>query len=96
MAANIPVGQFPLGQLAITPAAHAAFEKTGEKVIGFLTRHHNDDWGEVDEGDQAYNAWAVLHASRLLSAYRLSDGTEFWIITEADRSATTILLPSDY
>jgi hypothetical protein len=87
---------FRMGQVCITPAAQAAFEKNGEKIIHFLSRHHGCDWGEVDEEDKAMNVWAVENAARLFSAYRLGDGTAFWIITEADRSVTTILLPADY
>jgi hypothetical protein len=92
----MPTTSVPLGQLVITPAAHAAFERTNEKVIRFVSRHRNSDWGDVDDEDKAANDKAVAEGGRLHSAYRLNDGTGFWIITEADRSATTILLPSDY
>ena len=62
----------------------------------FLDRHARGDWGEVDVEDQQANQDALLHGERLLSAYRTSAGVRLWVITEADRSATTILLPEEY
>ena len=60
-------------------------------------RHAAGDWGELDSEDQAANGWAVVFGDeRLLSAYRLADTTRIWVITEADRSATTVLLPEEY
>ena len=54
------------------------------------------DWGKLDEHGQQENAFSLPKGMRLLSAYRLSDGTKFWLITEADRSVTTALLPEEY
>nr|MBA2637786.1 hypothetical protein [Solirubrobacterales bacterium] len=54
------------------------------------------DWGEVDEEDKAANERSLKEGTRLLSAYHLKDGTKVWLITEADRSATTLLLPQEY
>jgi hypothetical protein len=54
------------------------------------------DWGEVDAHDKAENEYSLQHGFRLLSTYRLADGTKIWVITEADRSSTTILLPEEY
>jgi len=62
----------------------------------FLQRHAAGDWGEVDAHDKTKNEYSLQHGFRLLSAYRLADGTKIWIITEADRSATTLLLPEEY
>jgi len=62
----------------------------------FLTRHANGDWGELDEHDLKANEYGLEHGLRLLSAYTLSSGVRIWVITEADRSSTTILLPSEY
>ncbi len=62
----------------------------------FLQRHAAGDWGEVDAHDKAENEYSLQQGFRLLSAYRLADGTKIWIITEADRSATTLLLPEEY
>lgn len=61
-----------------------------------LSRHITGDWGEVDAEDKRANDQSLIDGSRLLSAYRSQDGTKFWIITEADRSVTTVLLPEEY
>lgn len=87
---------FTLGQLVATPGALNAFERNKQAPSEFLQRHVNHDWGDLDEEDKKENDYSVLHGFRILSAYTLKDGTRFWIITEADRSATTILLPSEY
>jgi hypothetical protein len=65
-------------------------------VLAALSRHVIGDWGDVCEEDKKANNHALKDGSRLLSKYRDSRGTKFWIITEADRSATTVLLPEDY
>jgi hypothetical protein len=88
--------KFPLGQLVATPGAGAALDATGENPTTFLRRHWRGDWGDVDEHDRAENELSLVHGFRLLSAYTLKDSTRIWVITEADRSATTILLPSEY
>jgi hypothetical protein len=90
------VGKFPLGRVVATPGALEALEATGQHPLSFLTRHARGDWGELDQEDRAENEYSLTHGLRLLSAYTLTDGTRIWIITEADRSATTILLPSEY
>jgi len=87
---------FPLGQVLATPAALALLGKCGESPSEFLDRHVRGDWGEVDEHDRQANEDALVDGERLLSAYRTKLGEKIWIITEADRSATTILLPDDY
>ena len=92
----MPSARFPLGQLVATPGALAAIEETGENPTYFVRRHVTGDWGEVDEHDRQENESSVEQGFRLLSAYTLSDGTKIWIITEADRSSTTLLLPSEY
>jgi hypothetical protein len=88
--------RFPLGQTMATPGALEAFVRTGETPLPFLARHANGNWGDVDEHDKAENEFSVEHGFRILSAYRLADDTRIWIITEADRSVTTILLPEEY
>ncbi len=90
------MGKFPLGQLAATPGALRALEESGESPTQFLDRHVNGDWGTVDKADAAENEFSVDNDLRILSAYRTSKDVKIWIITEADRSATTILLPSEY
>ena len=90
------IARFPLGRIVATPGALAALEEAGEIPDTFLKRHVTGDWGEVDEHDRQENEFSVAHGFRLLSAYTVTNGTKLWIITEADRSATTILLPSEY
>lgn len=85
---------FPLGQLVAT--ANAAAQLSNEAVSEGLRRHAAGDWGELDDGDRAENENALIAGNRLLSAYTAPNGVKFWIITEWDRSATTVLLPEDY
>ena len=73
-----------------------AFRASGESPLVFLERHLAGDWGDVDEHDRHENELSLQNGWRLLSAYTLSTGVKFWIITEADRSATTFLLPDEY
>lgn len=87
-------GRFPLGRTVITPGALEALSTP--TVLAALHRHLNGDWGDLDAEDKAANERALVDGTRLLSAYRSSDDIKFWIITEADRSVTTILLPSEY
>ena len=80
-----------------TPGALAALERSGEDALLFLTRHGQCDWGEVCADDRKLNDDAVAHeGGRVLSAYSTNLGERLWIITEADRSATTLLLPDEY
>lgn len=85
-----------LGRLLSTPGAIEAMAKAGQQPLEFLKRHRSGDWGEVNAEDWAANDQAVIDGERILSAYTLKDGVRLWIITEADRAATTILLPSEY
>lgn len=89
---------FPLGQVVITACAEAALERRGQLPIvqTMVNRHALGDWGDLDAEDIQTNNEALIHGNRLLSAYEFEDGFKVWIITEADRSATTILLPEDY
>jgi hypothetical protein len=88
--------RFPMGKPAITPAAQAALDAAGIPSVLLLARHIHGDWGDLPVEDLAANELAVLTGKRLLSSYALPAGGKVWIITEADRSATTILLPDDY
>lgn len=83
-----------LGSLLITPGALASINP--EDGTEALRRHQACDWGECSKGDWQENDFAVDKELRILSVYRDREGTKFWIITEADRSATTILLPEEY
>lgn len=85
-----------MGRLCATPGALEAFETTDENSLAYLMRHASGDWGDVSDDDRAENEFSIQNGFRILSAYRLRDGTKIWIITEADRSVTTILLPSEY
>ena len=87
---------FSLGQVVATPGALAALETAQAGAAEYLTRHVNGDWGELGEEDKVENESSGENGFRILSAYTLSTGVKIWIITEADRSATTILLPEEY
>jgi hypothetical protein len=87
---------FPLGQLVATPGALRALQRGEQSPIEFINRHVRGDWGELDEEDQRENDFSVQYGYRILSAYTTSAGETIWIITEADRSATTFLLPEEY
>lgn len=86
--------KFALGQIVATAQAMATL--TMKDIQLALQRHVSGDWGEVGKEDRTANEQSLLDGARLLSAYESSAGMKFWIITEADRSATTVLLPSDY
>jgi hypothetical protein len=85
-----------LGRVVATPGALEALALSGETPATFLRRHAIGDWGDLDEHDLAENEISAREGFRLLSAYHLGDGTKIWVITEADRSSTTILLPGEY
>ncbi len=87
---------FELGQIVATPGALAALEKAGQELVEFLTRHVNREWGDLSPEDQRGNDYSVENGFRLLSSYSTNAGDTIWIITEADRSATTLLLPEEY
>ncbi len=88
--------KFLLGRVVATPGALEALEKAGQLPNEFLDRHVCGDWGEVDEDDARENEFSIEHDLRLMSVYTLKTNVRIWIITEADRSATTILLPDEY
>jgi len=88
--------RFALGQTVATPGALATLTESGERPEPFLVRHERGDWGEVPSEDARANERALRDGTRILSAYRTSAGVKFWVITEADRSATTLLLPEEY
>lgn len=92
----LPRVNFPLGQVVATPGALEAFKRAGEAPEYFLAYHARGNWGELDPQDIEANEKALRDGERLLSAYTLGDGTRIWIITEADRSVTTILLSEEY
>lgn len=86
--------RFPLGQLVCTPCVESNIPLP--EVVSALDRHLAGDWGEVGKEDRAENEFSLREGFRLFSVYRTKAGVKFWIITEADRSVTTVLLPSEY
>jgi hypothetical protein len=90
------ITRFALGQTFITPGAEEALQIAEQTAIEFLRRHMSGDWGELSDEDVKENQLSLKKGFRLLSAYQTGKGQKLWIITEADRSATTILLPSEY
>lgn len=93
---NMGCARFALGMVVSTPAALEVLRAAGQDVVPYLVRHSRGDWGELCEEDKHQNEMAVAHESRLLSCYTLPTQDQIWIITEADRSVTTVLLPEDY
>jgi hypothetical protein len=89
-------GLFPLGKLYITPAAIDVLSRPGENFLLMLSRHRSGDWGELGADDWRANDTAVQSGERIFSSYWTKGREKVWIITEADRSVTTILLPDDY
>lgn len=87
---------FDLGQLVATPGALAALGKTGQNATEFLSRHVRGDWGDLPKEDKDENHLSLEKGFRLLSSYRTTAGDKIWVITEADRSHTTLLLPEEY
>ena len=87
---------FPLGQVVATPGTLAEMEASGESLFSYLQRHLSGDWGEIDAHDRRENELSLREGFRLMSVYTLSNGIRFWIITEADRSSTCVLLPEEY
>lgn len=95
MRSSIPDSpRFSPGRLVATPNALARVP--ADEIATSLVRHLSKDWGEIDEEDQKENDRAVRYGFRILSAYVSRAGVRFWIITEADRSSTCVLLPEDY
>ncbi len=91
--------RFPVGQMVATPAALKALESVGVVVFDLLLRHGAGDWGDVCAEDAEENERSLRMGNRVLSSYTVGTGSEpvkVWIVTEADRSATTVLLPEEY
>jgi hypothetical protein len=88
--------RFDLGQLAATPAALAAISAASQAPLEFVTRHARLEQGELTDGDHQENLFSVDKHLRIFSAFNTDAGAKVWIITEAGRSTTTILLPEEY
>ena len=89
------MGPLPLGRVVATPGALKLLAEAGEDPLSYLARHSSGDWGELNEDDWRENERSLVHGWRVLSSYPVGGG-RVWIITEADRTVTTILLPEDY
>ena len=87
---------FKLGQVVATPSAIDLLRSLALNPLIFLGRHAMGDWGNLDDHDRQCNRDALKHGLRLLSSYQLTRSDRLWIITEADRSSTTLLLPQEY
>ena len=93
---GVAMAKFELGQITATPAVLEALGKNGQAAATFLARHHAGDFGEIDDEDTAGNIRAQEEPfGRILSSYALKDGTRIWVLTEEDRSLTTVLLPEE-
>ncbi len=88
--------KFPLGRTVATPGALDALKEARESPAYYLDRHITGDWGDVPPEDAQENELSLKEGFRILSAYTLSTEVKIWVITEADRSSTTILLPEEY
>ena len=86
---------FPLGQIVATPGALELLDRGAINADELISRHRSGDWGSVPSEDAEENELSVVNGFRILSSYPVGDG-RIWIITEADRSSTTLLLPEEY
>jgi len=87
---------FPAGQFVATPGALSLLEQANKSPLEFLSRHLRGDWGDLCQDDEVENELSLKHGFRLMSSYQVTETEKLWIITEADRSVTTLLLPSEY
>lgn len=95
-AASAPTTElFPLGELTVTQGAAPYLFSGVISALGIVSRHQSGDWGDLCNDDKRCNDHAVSSGGRILSSYRVDATTRLWVITESDRSVTTILLPSE-
>ena len=87
---------FPLGRCCVTPGAVDALSDAATDAATLLHRHEIGDWGRLCEEDKRANDAAVRAGERVISSYVLTSAVEVWVITEADRSVTTVILPEEY
>ena len=90
------MNRFKPGQVVATPGALAAIEASGESVSTYLGRHASGDWGDLKPEDRRENEFSLKVGLRIMSVYKLKTGVTIWVITEADRSSTCVLLPEEY
>jgi hypothetical protein len=91
---SVPIALFRLGHIVATPNALA--QLTQEDITTAIQRHQAGDWGELDAHDRRVNERGLLEGDRLVSVYQSPSGVRYYVITEHDRSVTTVLLPEDY
>ena len=91
---KIPRALFRIGRLVATPNAMEKLQQAD--ILGALRRHQAGDWGDVNDEDCQANNLALREMTRIFSVYHSFRNLKFWIITEADRSVTTVLMPEDY
>jgi len=91
---KIPIAVLRLGRIVATPNALQSIADSD--ILTGIQRHQAGDWGDLEDADRVANDGALDRGGRIVSAYNAANGTRFWIITEADRSVTTVLLPMDY
>ncbi len=87
---------FPLGNVYLTVGAKEALEESNQLPNEFLAKHQKGEWGIICEDDKKENNLSVKEGFRILSAYKTAGDVKLWVITEADRSSTTVLLPGEY
>ena len=90
------ISLFPAGRLVATPGALALLEQVNKSPLEFLSRHLRGDWGDLCQEDKTENELSLKYGFRLMSSYQVNETEKLWVITEADRSTTTMLLPSEY
>ena len=88
--------RFPLGRLFLTQGAVASLDEAGQSPQEFINRHSQLEQGELCDEDHKENLFSVDKELRIFSAFKTSQGVKLWLITEADRSSTMILLPEEY
>src|ERR1700756_963930 len=93
---NPLVPKFSLGRVVATPGALRALAEANQSPFEFIERHQAEDWGELCEEDKKENEFSVRNGFRILSAYRTRNNVKLWVITEADRSSTCLILPQEY
>ena len=96
MSSTMTSPRFALGRVVATSGALEALRRVGQSGRELLERHASGDWGDVPPEDACENELSVREGFRIISSYRLATSATIWIITEADRSATTLLLPAEY
>lgn len=94
--AGVSLPLFPVGQVLATPGALDLLQSYQLAPLSFIQRHVVGDWGDICAEDQQVNADALQYGYRLMSVYAITPTEKLWVITEADRSCTTLLLPEEY